>query len=408
MAGTKITTLYGDGESIAEQFLRENDPNYQLDTLNQEVQSGKQEIQSLKDKVEDTKAIQNSKTITTLSEKDIEALLRGDDDDDEKEKEEIPTEKKVETSTEEKETTTEESPEVKETDPSEPNEEGDIDYQGFVKFLADKGIVIANDDDEIENSEEGVQKAIQNTITREIDRYKNELPSVVSELVDYIERGGDPAKFLTTLAGPIDLSTLNLENKDDQKYLIREYLKSQEMDPEDILETIETYEDANALEKQAKIAQKKMARIAEAQYNQMIAEQQAEQKRKEDEYKNYISSLQKVITDSPKIAGLEVKDKEREEFKNYLLKKDKSGLTGYQRDIQANPLQTQVELAFLKFKKFDYSKVTKQAETTSTKKLKEILSRPSNAPVKGSSSIVENKPSEKKEAEVKAFRNFIK
>lgn len=78
--------------------------------------------------------------------------------------------------------------------------------------------------------------------------------------------------------------------------------------------------------------------------------------------------------------GLSVGPNEKKEFQRYLLARDKEGLTQYEREVQENPIQTQLDLAYLKFKKFDFSKLANKVKTQETKRIKGLIKTKDTSP----------------------------
>lgn len=397
MANGKITNFLDNNEDLISQFMLENDPSSPIIELKKEVEEEIKTLDKLKDAKDDR--VQLNKI------EDLESLF--DEDDEEEVSEEENDTKEVEKP---KETKAEAKKKDKEEKEEEKEEENQYSFENIINYLAQEGIVDIDENEEIEDNEDGLTKAIQKTINRQVDNYKQTLPSIVQELTDFIEKGGDPKKFMGALSGPVDFTDLDLKSEVDQEILIKEYLKTQDYDSAEIKETIEAYKDSVSLEKQAAIAQRKLTKMADIKRQELVREQEDAIKLKTDNYNNYINNITKVITESKSIAGLEIKDKEKQEFQNFLLKVDKNNTTAYMRAIQNNPIQTQVELAYLKFKNYDFSKVAKAAETQAVKKIKLQLTKSSDRNPRGStgSNLNDSEESSNSKPSLGAFKNFLR
>lgn len=397
---SKITNLLGNSEDLISQFMLENDPTAAIAGLKEEIVTEQKILDTAKEAntpIDSTFGIKKNVDLEELFRDEDDSDLENEDDLEEIEDLNIKTEaKKVETPVKEKAT--------------EKPAEVEYDYENFINYLAQEGIVDLDEGEEFEDSDAGLTSVIQKTINKQIDGYKKGLPTIAHEFIEFIENGGDPAKFLGAVSGPIDYASLDMNNESDQELIVREYLKSQDYDNAEIKETIESYKDGLLLDKQALIAQKKLAKISEVSRRQVIAEAENQVQIKKQNYNKYISDLTGTIKNSKSIAGLEIKDKEKDEFQKWLLNPGKDGLTGYQREVQVDPILTQVELAFLKFKKYDFSKVAKAAESEATKRIKLSLTKSSDRNPRGStgSNLGNSEESNSKEDKFGAFKGFLK
>lgn len=395
----KMTNLLGNNEDLIEQFMLENDPSANISSLKAEVESQEKALELIKDSTENP--VDSKIKLNKIE--NLEEIFR-DEELEEDEEEEILEEETLSKKEPVKSVSTKKDKVDKEAD--EPTE---YSYENIINYLAQEGIVDLDEDEEFEDNESGLTGVIQKTINKQIEGYKKSLPSIAHEFIEYVEKGGDPAKFLGAVSGPLNFNDMDLTSEGDQELIVKEYLRTQDYDAAEIRETIEGYKDGLLLEKQAAIAHKKLLKIVDAERRILVSQQEAEVKLKKDNYNTYISTLTKTIKESKAIAGLEIKDREKDEFQSWLLKPGKDGLTGYQREVQENPIQTQVELAFLKFKKYDFSKVAKAAETAATKRLKLSLTKTSDRNPRGStgSNLGDSEVSQSKGSGLSAFKSFL-
>lgn len=288
---------------------------------------------------------------------------------------------KVEEPEDKKEETTETKEEVEET------KEEEYSFKPFMDIMIEHGVLDKVEGEELGETAEDLAEAFETTVTNRvidgIDEYKDSIPELGKQFLEYLEKGGDPSKFIEAQSGPIDFATLDLTDESNQKNILREYLKIQGYTYEEIKETLQDYEDGIILEKQAKLAVKKLEKIQEKQTEILLKQQEEEVKQREKSLNEYVSNVQHIIKDSKTLAGLELTDKDRKEFEPYLFRKGKDGLTQYQRDLGENPVLTQAELAFLKFKKYDFAKAIKKGENEAAKKIRAAVINKSETTVKG-------------------------
>ena len=287
-----------------------------------------------------------------------------------------------------KDTKVKEEKEVK-PDTTEEVEEVNYSFKPLIEAMGEFGILDLEEDVEVEDSAEALvenfEKTINSRVERGLNEYKDSIPELGKQFLDYLEQGGDPRAFIEAQTSDIDYNTLDLEDESNQKRVIKEWLKTQDYSNDEIKETLQDYEDSMLLEKQAKLAIKKLEKIESNKTAILLKEQEEQNKIAQKQVQEYISNVQTFIKGSTEIAGLAINQNEKNTFEDYLFKRGKDGLTQYQRDINADPQKTQVELAFLKFKKYDFSKVAKQAESSAAAKIRKNIIAKTETTVKGGS-----------------------
>lgn len=263
-----------------------------------------------------------------------------------------------------------------ESDNQEDSNDTDVDnisYKAIADYLSESGVLDSLDDYDGEDSPEALEIAVKKTVDGLVKSYKESIPEEGKRFLDYIEKGGDPAKFFKSLESDIDFKNLDLENENTQKQVYKEFLESIGYTPDEIEEEINDAEDNLLLEKKAKTAAKKLEKIYQEKQENLIKEQEQAAIEAQLQYEEYIKSINNTIETSTQLAGIPVTPSEKTEFQKYLLQTGSDGLTQYQREINEDPIKTQLELAYLKFKKYDFSKVSKQIRTQETRRIKNII-----------------------------------
>lgn len=310
--------------------------------------------------------------------REIEANLAGLEPE-EKEEDEPEVEPEVETKVE-PEAKTEDEPEVKVED-EEHNSEG-YSFKAIAEYLGAEGVLDVDGLDDLEDNPEVLTYVVEKSVDKRIKEYKSSLPPLVAQLTEYLENGGDADKFIDTLSKPVDYKTVDLEDESNQELVVRELLKLQDTDAADIDELIESYKDSLTLEKQSRLALKQLSKVDGKRTEALVKEQELEAQNSQKQIDEYITSVKSTITGSKQLAGLNVEDREKEQFMDYILKRNpKTGLTKYQEELNENYVKNSVELAYLKFKKYDFSKAEKKAESEAAKKLKaKVFGKSESAP----------------------------
>jgi len=280
------------------------------------------------------------------------------------------------------------------------NDEYEYSYKEIAAHLADIGLLDELDDD-VEDTPDALELAVKKTIDNSISTYKESIPDVGKQFLDYLEKGGDPYTFLETVNRTVDYKTLDLENEDNQKLVLREYFKTQDWSAEEIEDALLDYEEGMILKKRAEKAIKDLDKIHSKQVQELQAQQEAANAERLKQYEEYVNTVKTSIHSTNQLAGLQITEAEKSQFEKYLLEADKDGLTGYAKDLQSNPVQTQLELAYLKFKKFDFSKVAKEIRTKETRNFRKKIVETDKTL---GSSI--NRPTDNNKGHLSAFKNL--
>lgn len=292
----------------------------------------------------------------------------------------------------------------KDEDPKDKEEsnENSFSYKAFLAHLSEEGLVEFEDKEDLEDTPDVVYESINKTIQNGINSYKESIPETGQKFLEYLEKGGDANKYIETLQKPLDINSLDLESESDQEKVTREYLKTQDYSSEEIDETITDYKENLLLDKQSKIAAKQLNKSFEKRTEKLLQEQEQIAESQKQDYINHINNISNTIDTSETLAGLTVAKTEKDSFRKYLLIKGKDGLTDYERELQTDPVKTQLELAYLKFKKYDFGAAKKQGESEASKKLNWSLKN-NESTLKGGKSSQEIK----QEDNLNAFRSFM-
>jgi len=249
----------------------------------------------------------------------------------------------------------------------------------LANYLKEEG-VIDFDDEEFEDSEDGIKSLIENEIKKGVSKYKEDLPALAQEFIEYIDKGGDPQNFVKATSD-VDFSRIDpkmVEGKENlQKQLVAELMRREGFSQDDILSDIQDFVDGGLIKKRADRALKKLQSMQANDRKSLLKKQEESAKAKEAEYTNFLTSLKDDIQTREEIAGFPVSKKAKKDFYDYITKPDrKTGKTRLVMDSEADQ-DSQLKMAWLYYNKFDFSKVEKKARTKATSSLKASLERAS-------------------------------
>ncbi len=183
---------------------------------------------------------------------------------------------------------------------------------------------------------------------------------------------------------------MDVENDSHAKTMLEEYYKSTGLDDEEIKEKLEILKDTDTVSKEAKIAQRFLVKrdAEKLKKEQELADQAALEEEKA--VAEYIESLKAEIDSTEEMAGFELTNKLRKEFKSYLFDKDKDGLTEAQK--AGKDPKRRLRIAWMDFMDYNKKDFEIKAKTEVSKELKKKTSRftNKNAEAKGKTIEVEN------------------
>jgi len=265
--------------------------------------------------------------------------------------------------------------EVKETtsfESEETNTQEDSSLKVFASWLGDKGLV-DYDEETFEDSEEGLKKLMSSTVEREVENYKKSLPEDVHKLVEFVEAGGDPKQFLDLYYNQSSWADFKLEDEADSKTVLKEYLKAQGEDEDEITETLDTYEVSGILEKKAKAALTKLQNAEKGYQEQLVevqkkydAEQKLLAKQQYDKFKEDLYSKEDI-------QGFKLTPKTKDKLWDYIMKPDKTGKTELQKHNETNQ-NAQYMYAYLAMNDWDLTKLEKEVKNKVNSELASKLS----------------------------------
>lgn len=274
---------------------------------------------------------------------------------------------------------TEEEPEELEDEESEEledEEDFEVSYTPFVEPLIESGLLYIDEDKEYDDSPEGFQEILQDTITHRLQETVSQLPEVLQKVFELSELGEDPRAAFENL-NTFDYSQVDIEDVDNQKSLVEELVSSRfpEWSAERLTKYIQNLEDLGELEDEAKLAQEALIKSSEAQreeYEESVRLAREESiKAQEQEYNEYVS----LIDNAEGFNGIKfTSNQQRDAFKKYTFERGEDGLTQYERETKAK--EDQLSLAWIRFNKQNtMESIQRKAVTKASLEQKKILKR---------------------------------
>jgi len=259
-------------------------------------------------------------------------------------------------------------------DTEELDENQGAGFKPALTHLSEKGILDFNDS-EIEDSEDGFEKAISQTVNNKFEKLLNDkLGEDGLALLNFVENGGNPKHFIEAYYSDATWADYDIsDNETAQKIAIRESLRLADETPEDIEDIITEYTDNGTLEKRAKSALIKLQKFEESNKQQLIEAQKAQAIQAKEAEKKYWDEFKSNLLAKEDIKGFKLTPKVKENLLDYMTVPDKkTGKTKYQKAVEENNDSAYL-FAYLSMNNFDITKLEKQVMTKTASKLNSIM-----------------------------------
>jgi len=259
---------------------------------------------------------------------------------------------------------------IKETSIEQKETEDSNPFLGFAKFLEEEGVIDLEEGEKIE-SEKDLLRVTDNTIKKGITKYKETIPEDGKKFLEFIEQGGKPADFHKYYYEDGSFEEFNIDNEENQEYVIREALKLEDYDEAEIEDQINLYKDTEKLATKAATHLKKLQKVEKEQKNIFLESQKQYAKQEEEKRQAEWDSFKKGLFDKEKIGSFPMTPKTKNDLWDYMTKvvDKKSQETAYQKDMKENE-DSRYIFAYLLKNKWDVSSLEKSLETKKVSELR--------------------------------------
>lgn len=259
----------------------------------------------------------------------------------------------------------------------EPADEGSDEDQGtavnaFFEAIADKLGWEIGEDDEVPTTPEELVEYFQNVIE------ENSVPQYASEEVEaldnFVKNGGNLRDYFE-IDGELDLEEINLEDENNQKLIVKEFLKEKGFSTKQIEKKLTKYEEAGLLEDEAEDASEALREIREQKKQQLLKEQEKQAQESKKRQQEYFNSVVNEIKGMDNIRGIKIPEKDKKVLLDYIFKPDADGQTGFQKDWSKS-VKNLLETAYFTMKGDTLLKTAKnEGSNNAINKFKESLNR---------------------------------
>lgn len=221
--------------------------------------------------------------------------------------------------------------EEEDNDNNEPDEEPeDNAVSTFFGVMAEKfGWEIEEDEDVPTTPEELVEYFQQVVEENSVPRYASE---EVEALDNFVKNGGNLRDYFE-IEGELDLDNIDIEeDENNQKLVVKEFLKEKGFNTKQIEKKLSKYEDAGLLEDEATDALEALREIKEQKKQQLLQDQEKAAKQAKQRQQEYFNTVVNEIKGMDNIRGIKIPEKDKKVLLEYIFKPDANGQTAFQRD----------------------------------------------------------------------------
>lgn len=178
---------------------------------------------------------------------------------------------------------------------------------------------------------------------------ENSVPNYASEeiekLDEFVRNGGNLRDYLQ-IDADIDLDEIDItEDENNQKLVLREFLKEKGFNNKQIEKKLTKYEDAGLLEDEAEDALEALKEIKIKRKEQLLAEQEKQARDNKKKQQEFFNNVVAEIKGMDNIYGIDIPEKDKRALLEYIFKPDSNGITKYQKDY-AKSLKNLVTSAY--------------------------------------------------------------
>ena len=196
----------------------------------------------------------------------------------------------------------------------------------------------------------------------------------IQALDEYVKNGGKFEDFYRIQQEGLNLESIDLEDENNQKQVVRELLKHDGYTDDQINKRLSRYEDADMLFEESEDALDRLKNIRKAEAEAAARQQEEYAKQQYEQSKAFYDSVTKDINSLNTIRGIAIPREDRKALFDYIFKVDQNGVSQYQKDFNQNLSKNLIESAYFTMKGDALiSGATRSGESSATEKLRNLL-----------------------------------
>ncbi len=207
---------------------------------------------------------------------------------------------------------------------------------------------------------------------------QNSVPHYADERIqaldEYVKNGGNFEDFYQIQKEGMSLESIDLEDENNQKAVVRELLKHDGYTEDQIKKRLSRYEDADMLYEESEDALERLKNIRKKEAEQAAQQQEEMAREQAAQQKAFFDTMTKDISQLTDIRGIAIPKEDRRALFDYIFKLDQNGVSQYQKDFNQNLSKNLIESAYFTMKADALiSSAKKNGESSAADKLRKML-----------------------------------
>ena len=207
---------------------------------------------------------------------------------------------------------------------------------------------------------------------------QNSVPEYADERIqaldEYVKNGGKFEDFYAKQQEALTIDNIDLEDENNQKAVVREFMKYSGYTDEQINKKITRYEDSDVLYDEAEDALDRLKEIRQKEVEDAARKQEELVKQQEEQSREFFNTVSKDIQGLTNIRGINVPKEDRKALFDYIFKLDQNGQSQYTKDFNKNLSKNLIESAYFTMKADSLISTAKRdGESSAAEKLRNLL-----------------------------------
>ena len=207
---------------------------------------------------------------------------------------------------------------------------------------------------------------------------ENSVPEYADERIqaldEYVKNGGKFEDFYARQQEAITLDNIDLEDENNQKAVVREFMQRAGYSQEQINKKISRYEDNDVLYDEAEDALDRLKEIRQQEVEQARIQQEENAKLQEQQSRQFFNDVTTEIKNLTNIRGIAIPQEDRKALFDYIFKVDQTGQSQYTKDFNKNLSRNLIESAYFTMKADALISTAKRnGESSAADKLRNLM-----------------------------------
>ena len=196
----------------------------------------------------------------------------------------------------------------------------------------------------------------------------------IQQLDEYVKQGGKFEDFYAKQQEALTIDNIDLEDENNQKAVVREFMKYSGYSDEQINKKISRYEDSDVLYDEAEDALDRLKEIRQKEVEEAQRQQEEAARQQEEQSREFFNNVSKEIQSLTNIRGINVPKEDRKALFDYIFKLDQNGQSQYTKDFNKNLSKNLIESAYFTMKADSLISTAKRdGESSAAEKLRNLL-----------------------------------